>query len=563
MGMKNISFLIAIFMCCLTTYFVNGQTATAAASTLFNWGLLWSGSWEENGSTPLITPVLSGTLRNQGEMKLHLLPLGLILRAQVLDRRPLNFEFDSFSWNTPLGDPEKMTTHFTGGLYHRSTGSRLLLGVLDEWGLSARVRNPWIRSAPYVENHKPLMADLKTATSNTKEDEVYLYLSSPYLELFPDIKLRGFVSTQAEVERLTSKQGLSAFSGGLDFSFAKSTGLLLETFYTEKILTPKKASTWFSDSPPLPEREFCFYAGGLLFTSPAFSVSADFAYSETFAWGEDIYCNLGITVTPLLPLRFGSAQTSRSRPRPLTISLAADGAGERFVNRDGVNLNEGFRGGAKIEWKGRYNSLIRLNSVLRGNDLGEEFNRSSTGFYYRLPAVSASRNNSSFPIRLTRISLSADRNAENSLKIKDSFSGTIGFSVNFSDFIHNKRSDIQQISKKSLPKSSPLGITFSGSVTGFKTSGDNYSVFPIPVSLTDESWEWNNSTINCELFWSPLNFQFRSRIGVSTYVEKEEKLDFSLSAAVRFRQGRLSVKAASPDFPDKWNWTVSWRVEKK
>jgi len=529
--MKNISFLITFFVFGLAACFVYGQSVTTEAPVL-DWGLLWSGSWEGKTSEELFPPVLAGTLHNRGELKLHLLPLNLILRAQALDRRPLNIEPETFSWEALLGDPDKTITHFLGGLYHKPTGSRLLFGVLDEWGLSARIRNPWIRSPPYPENHKPLMADLKTAASSTKEDEVYLYLSSPYLEPIPRIKLRGFFSTQTEMEEIINGQGISTFSGGLDFSFAKKTGLLLETFYTGKTLPPKKASVWFSSPPSLPEREFHLFAGGLLFTNPAFSVSSDFAFSQTFAWGEDIYCNLGFTLTPLLPF------APKNRQRPLAVSLAVDGAGERFVNRDGVNLNEGIRGAAKIELKGRYNSLLRVNSTLRGPGLGEELNRSSTGFYYRFP----SRSNSDFPVRLTRISLSADRNAENPLKIKDGFSGTIGLNVN----LFNQKSDTQ---KKNLLAGSPLGVTFSGSVSGF--------------DFAEESWNWDVASVNCDLYWSPLNFQFRSRVGTTFFAEKEEKWDFSFSAAMRFKQGRLNIKAASPDFPDKWNWTFTWRVEKK
>ena len=529
--MKLFSFLAVAFLCGAAVFAESpalaGESETSAPpkasvgngeiSPLFSWSMLWSGSWEESASTSL-----SGTLHNRGEIRINILPLGLSLRGGVLDRRTLRFKLDQ-----PFGDPEKWITNFTGGLYHKPTGSRLLFGVLDEWGLSARIRSPWIRSPPYTENHKPLIADIKTTASSTKEDEVYLYLSSPLLEIFPNVKMRGFVSAQTETEEFKP-----AFSSGLDFTFAGKKGLLLEVFYTGAELAPTKQSTWFSDPPSLPEREFRLYAAGLLFTSPNFSISSDFAFSETFAWGADIYGNLGVSLTPLLP--FGS------RARPLTVSLAVDGAGERFIYRDGVNHGPGFRSAAKIEWKGVRNSLLRLNTVLRGPGFGEDFNRSSTGFYYRFPA--AAKNRDGFPVSLTRISLTVDRNAVNPQKISDGLSGYVGFSINLQPIAIN----------------SPLGVVFSGSVDWLAAMEN-----PPPYPLSGETRHFDAAGTSCELSWSPWHFQFRSKLGYTVYAKKDEKWDFSLSAAIRFKNGRLSLKAASSDFPKKWRWTVSWRLERR
>jgi len=515
---------------------VTGETAPVTRGVLakiripaFNWSLLMSGSWEESASTSL-----SGTLHNRGEIKLNFLQPGLTLRGQVLDRRKLNLGFSTFQdgfWNGLWGDPEKAVTGFLGGLYHKSSGSRLLFGTLDEWGLSARIRNPWIRSPPYAENHKPLMADLKTAASTTKNDEAYLYLSSPFLNVFSDVKLRGFAAAQTEIESFTP-----ALSGGAEFAFAKKTGLLFEFFYTGATLPPTKSSTWFSVTPALPEREFDLYAAGIIFHNQFISVSSDWALSETFAWGADVYGNLGISVTP--SLSFGS------RARPLTFSIAVDGAGERFVYRDGASHGEGFRSAAKIEWKGRYNSLLRFNTTLRGPEIGESFNRSSTGFYYRLPSKSS--RGGGFPVRLTRMSLTADRNAVNFQKVSDRLSGYVGFSM-----------DLRQISVKK-----PLGVTISGSITGLSAPESFSSPYPVP-------WESRNldiASVNCDFTFSPSIFQFRSRVGYTNDVKNNDEIDkkwnFSFSTAARFKYGRLSIKAATPDFPEKWNWTVSWRLEK-
>jgi len=507
MCMKNYLFFAAFFLCGAVLFAENSPPA-------FNWSLFWSGSWEE-----------SKTLNNRGEVKLNILTPGLVVRGGVLDRRPLNFELappQGDSWNAIWGDPDKQITNIIGGLYHKPTGSRLLYGVLDEWGLPARIRNPWIRSAPYPENHKPIIADLKTAASSTKEDELYLYLSSPFLTFPRNVKMRGFVSAQTEIENLSP-----VFGGGLDFTFAKKNKLLLETFYTQATLPAKKSGSWFSDPPPLPERDFRLSAAGILFTSPNFSVSTDLAYSETFAWGSDIYGNLGVTFTPLLPLG--------SRARPLIVSFAVDGAGDRFVYRDGANHGAGFRSAGKVEWKGTGSSLLRVNSTVRGPGFDEAFNRSSSGVLYRFPA----RTKKSSAFRLTRISFSADRNAENHKKIADSLSGNLGVSF----FLPH------------MAKTGPLGINFSGSIKGLAFD-DNPSPYP-----GVEKHDFDTAGGSCEFTLSPRNFQIKSKIGYSAYAKKDEIWDFSISAAARFKHGRLSIKAAFPDFPEKWNCTISWRVE--
>ena len=507
--MKNMAFLAAALLCGAALF-------AQSQAQVFTWSLFESGSWEGIGLTPSGSSQTNSTLHNRGEIKLNFLPINLSLRGQVLDRRTLNFGLDP-----PWFDPEKAVTNFNGALYHRTTGSRFLFGVIDEWGLPARIRNPWIRSPPYADNHRPLMADLKTAASSTKEDEAYLYLSSPFLEPFPNLRMRGFLSAQTQTSEFTP-----ALSGGVDLVINRSMNLLFETFYTGATLPPTKNSSWFSDPPPLPEREFDLYAAGVLFSGPLFSLSTDWAVSQTFAWGTGVYGNFGVSVTPSLP--FGNIK------RPLTVSLAADGAGPRFVYRDGANHGESFRGAAKIEWKGVRSSLFRINTVLRADEFGGDFNRFSAGFYYRFPA--AARNSGDI-FRFTRISLTLDRNAKNPLKIADGLSGYVGFSLNF----------------RNLGINSPFGVNISGSIKGVE----------LPEDDAEEPWLMNSSGINCEFTWSPLNFQFKTKTGYTINAKNEEKWLFSLSGAARFKYGRLSLKLESPDFPEKWNLTVSWNLQKR
>ncbi|MCL2764767.1 MAG: hypothetical protein FWD40_05745 [Treponema sp.] len=513
--MKNKHMLIAAFLCG-TALFASDDTP---ALPLCEWSFIWSGAWEKTSSISL-----NRTIHNQAEAELNLLPLGLLLRTQILDRRTINLDLAN-PWTSPVRE----VTNFTGGFYHTSTDSRLLFGVLDEWGLPARIRNPWIRSPPYAENHRPSIANLRTEASSTRIDEAYLYLSSPFLSLYPNLNYRCFGSVQMPIEDASSGLG-AAFSGGADFIFNRNTNLLLETFYTSGMLPPSKPGTWFSSpTPALPQREFRLYAAGLLYKSANFSISSDLALSETFAWGTDTYANLGISYSP--PFSIGNS----GRLRPFLISIAADKAGERFVYRDGASRAETGRCGLKIEWRGRYNALARADSVLRTNKFDGSFNRSSTGFYYRSPV----RSSGSSVIRLARLSFSADRNAENNLKINDSFSGTVGLGIN-----------LRQIG---LPN--PLRFNISGSIKGLSES-DNPSPFPIPEKV----WNMDSAALSFELIIPVSHIQIRSKAGYTFLAEKNDKLDFSVSAMIRFKQGRLSLRMESPDFPEKWNWNISWRM---
>jgi len=490
--MKKILFFTALLLC----------NTAIHAEQVYNWGLLWSGSWEDKTT--------SETLTNRIESTLHYLPLDLLWRGQILSN------------DSPWSDSEKTATHYTMGLYHKETGSRLLLGLLSEEGLPARIRSPWIRSPPYTDNHTNTSADLRTAVSSTKEDEVYLRLASPFLEITPNMIVKSFFSAQTETDEFTP-----ALSAGLDFRFPKNTRLMAEMFYTEKTLLSKEPTSWFSDPPPLPERDFRLFAAGLIFKNAYFALSSDFAQSEAFAWGSDIYTSLGISITPHLSVT--------RIAYPLLISFAADGAGPRFVNRDGVNYTESFRSAAKIEWRDRYNSLLKLDTVLRSDAFGYNFNRSSTGIYYRFPA-----NRDKNFVRISTISLSADRNAVNHLKIHDSYSGHLNININMEQFLLKN----------------PLRIYLSGSIKGLSKPDIDPNPYPIP-----SDWSWESTAISWEFSWTYGIFQLRSKTGCTIYSEKDEKWDFSVSTSARFKHGRLTIKAASPDFPQKWNWSASWRIE--
>ncbi|MCL2762968.1 MAG: hypothetical protein FWD36_07180 [Treponema sp.] len=541
---------------------VSAQQGTAKQAglprqALFTWDLLWAGSWEE-----------SKTLHNRGDIRIGFTQPGLMMRGQVLDRRQLHFELDPPLGGAPWGDPDKAISSVAAGLYHRPTGSRLLYGVLDEWGLPARIRSPWIRSAPYTENHKPIMADLRTTVSTTKADEIYLYLSSPRLTFFqdsaaPEITVRGFSFAQmtphndGSIGSYTEGDVRPAFAGGLETILGK-TELLLEGFYTSVTLPARNSNAWFSNPPPLPDRDFRLGAAAMMLNTPYVSLSSDWAWSETFAWGTGVYGNGAIRLSPPL--------SGNTKPGPWSLSLAADGMSERYTGRDGTSPGGGLRAAGKIERKGPRSSLFRVNTSVRGPSLDEPFNRSASGIYYRFPARSAGAHSGAhsgvgdFPLRISRIALNADRNASNWAKINDGIDANLGLSLNLPPLSLPPAlltASARKV-KNIKPKSYPLGLNLSSSFDWLGSADETPSPYPFFQSHN----VFDSAKASCELVWSPGIFQFRTRWGYTAYEKKDDQWNGSISAAVRLKHGRFSAKIAWPDFPEKWNCTLSWRLEK-
>jgi hypothetical protein len=524
----------------------------AADKPLFTWDLLWTGSWEE-----------SKNLLNRGDLRLGLTPPGLLLRGQFLDKRPFNFELEP-----PWGDPSRGISAGSAGLYHKATGSRLLYGILDEWGLPARVRSPWIRSAPYTENHKPIMADLRTTTSTTKKDEAYLYLSSPRLNLNDEMTARGFGSAQFTVMDAVEGEFTPAFSGGLEALLWKDTELLAEGFYTGAELPAHGSSSWFSDPPPLPDRDFRLGAAALQLNMPYVSFTSDWAWSETFAWGSGVYGNAGIFLSPPFAWNRG---TKPGKPGPWSLSLAADGMSECYIGRDGTSPGGGLRTAGKIEWKGMRSSLFKVHTTLRGPALDEPFERSSSGIYYRFPAPAANvaanaAHSGKFPLRLSRISLNADRNASDLKKIHDDIDGALGLSLSLPRMWVPPAllpASARKV-KNPRPQSYPLSINLSATVKTLGSAAEVPPPYPfLPINAEQGApMGFDSAKASGELLWSPGIFQFRTRWGYTAYAKKDDQWDGSVSAAVRFKHGRFSAKFAWPVLPEKWNCTLSWRVEK-
>ncbi|MDR1176788.1 MAG: hypothetical protein LBK83_15095 [Treponema sp.] len=496
---------------------------------------LWAGSWEEGGN-----------LSNRADMRLRYDPpepgSDAMLRLQFLDKRPTTGDKPGFSAPplNPFGPGAKEgPSDFGAGLYHARSGSRLLYGTLDEWGLAARLRNPWLRALPFAENHKPSLADIKTEKTSTKPPETYLYLGSPALN-----PVRLFASLQGSFAEINEDGGMRpAFGGGAELKLPRSSELRFETFTASGRLPAQKASAWFSAEPSLPERDYRLSGFGLLFGSPYFSAASDLGYSETFSLGRDLYGSVA--------LRFGKTGMSQTAsPLPFSVSLAADAAGKRFAGRDGTAAGAGMRVGAKLEWPFRRNGLFRVSSSLRGPGLGEEFNRSETGLYWRLPAPPP-RSKQALPgFRFSRLSLSAERDGRDIKKTLDGLDCSLAFVLHFPAGKGENR-----FLKSYL--SSPLRLNYTFSLDGRPGLQDDVSPYP----LSARGWEYAAAKWTAEFVWSPWILDLRSRFGQTAKDGKDAVWETSFSAACKTKFGRMGFKAASPDFPSKWNYTLSWRLE--
>jgi hypothetical protein len=328
---------------------------------------------------------------------------------------------------------------------------------------------------------------------------------------------RGFAAAQIDGDLS------AAYSGGIDIIPAKKISLGMEGFYTGKTLPPRNPSSWFSEKPPLPERDFALYGLNLFFNSPLIGVSSDWAYSETFAFGRDLYGSVSL----------------RAGDRPWRLSLGVDGGGSRFTDKEGTAVGAGFRSAAKLEWRGKRNSLFRVNTSLRAPGPGEAFNRSGSGLYYRFPSPPAKSAGAAgrFPFGLSKLSLTANRNLSDPKAFEDSVTGGIGFSAG------------------------PVRANLEGAVTGVPRLPEAEPPFPYPGAAV--SYDFESFKVSGELGYSPGIFQFRVKLGCTSAREKEPVWDTSLYGSVRGKAGRFSVKLGSPDFPHTWTCTLSWRLERK
>jgi len=264
-------------------------------------------------------------------------------------------------------------------------------------------------------------------------------------------------------------------------------------------------------------------------------VATDWAWSETYAWGEGLYGNFS--------LRLGH--------RPWRFSLAGDGVGGRFADRSGSSTTNGLRFAARGEYFWPRSGLLRFQGNLRSSGPDFEntvFDRGSFSVYYRPSApTAAERRENTKPVRFSRASLSLGRDARNTSKTTDSLSALAAFTMG--------------------PFSTAFNINLNNK-SALPDEGGNLFQFPMfenfeSLKLGGE-FIWRAANLQIGNFVSAGNLELRNRIGYTIRAEKDPILDFSVNCSFRpGRWGRVSLRIASTDFPEKWNYTLGWRFQKR
>lgn len=437
-------------------------------------------------------------------------PFDISLRAQVLDKRPAPPWND---WDAGKTDPGI-------ALYHKSTGSRAVFGKLETWGLLARTRNVLAHGAPWFESHKASNADLKTAVSPTSPNELYLNAGAPSVELSRIFKKLPFsLEASANISSFFNKENSFFLQGGANFNAASRHKIHFEWLVSQKTLPERPQKSWFSEKPYLPNRDMNFYAFNLNcaheFLGFSIGFAADYAHSEIFAFGEGDYLNGGIRVGR----------------RPWRLSLALDGASRLYSGENGVVSGRGFRGAGKLEWFGKRGMKVLLETKLRSDGADKPFNRSDFKMNYNFPLIRG------FLLRPARFSFECARDASINEDIKDKFSAMLALKIGpFSPALRG-----------AIIKNARLDI------------GD--AIIPYPIYSKESKIE--EYRVGGEIS-APIKFvTLKGSVLCRLREEEDTRWDMSVSAAARWKWGRLSIKLFNNEKDDSISYTISWRFEKK
>lgn len=443
---------------------------------------LWTASWEHEKD-----------LINRLDLKLGIPGPGLLFRGQLLNKRSVPFvETDDH----PLTD-------LAAGMYHTGTGSRFLYGKMNETGLSARLKNIWTHGVPLQTNHSPSSNDLSTSPSSTKEEGFFFYAGSPRLG---PLRLFSSMYFENDLEPL--------YIAGIDYYFSPKIWMKIEGLYMEHTLDARQPSTWFAEEAWLPERKSRLYGGSVNVNYPFWGISADAAFSETFAFGQGWYANTSF--------RLGH--------RPWRFQLGFDMIDGAFTDRAGKIPDNGMRGGIQFEAWRKAGAFFKMSANIQGPRFGETLAKSRLALNYSFPVPK-----NSF-VRLSRIHVNLDGNSL--LQLKPGSAAKTGFGLYIG----------------------PVLITSEAGIHGDDKNNQN----ALPRFSDFEAWD--ALSFSEELQYRIKVWTFRTKFIYSIEEKRNGKVDtyaLQFYAAAHWKWGRISGTFRFDEFPDTWTFTIRCQLRNK
>jgi hypothetical protein len=110
-----------------------------------------------------------------------------------------------------------------------------------------------------------------------------------------------------------------------------------------------------------------------------------------------------------------------------------------------------------------------------------------------------------------------------------------------------------------------LAFVFHGALSGLgipEAGNSNSAPFPLPVPSAEYPYTYDSAKFGADASYALKPFQFGLKAGCTLKREKEPKWEGALSAAVRGKWGRLTIKVSSPELPEKWELGLSWRLQR-
>jgi len=428
-------------------------------------------------------------IRNEADIRLSLDRSGLEFRLLALQDGPAD----------PLDAPEAVETGFSVQLRHIPTNSKVLYGALEERGLPARVTNPLRKGLPYFENRTATDAQIDSDASADSSGEWYLRLGTP--QASPVAAYGAVFDTEALQP---------SFTAGAAFGLPGKPSLAFDAYYGPAALPPRDADTWFSDYPPLPERDLQFSAASISARMPKLSLAADWALSSPRFQENGAYGNAAIELGD----------------RPFRLSIAADRVWGPFSSREGYESADALRSGIRLDYRWARGGRLRWEAErVSKEDSSLSLEEGCSLLFPRQREI--------FFIVPLSLAVSASRKL-----LEDAVSDTAGLEGAFDLFRLRFRA--------------ALSLGFETILT------DEGSAAPIqPFSGPETALERRSADLSLTFRIGPVSLK-----GTAAFDAERDSVPAwkaSAQAAALFKAGQARIKGELENGGKTWTWTFSWR----